>query len=67
MKLFGENWQKTLNDAGMNYFKDFSDSWQKALNESGTDAFKKFAENWQKQMRKEYWPDIADRLESKES
>ncbi|KAA3617169.1 MAG: biopolymer transporter Tol [Calditrichaeota bacterium] len=24
------------------------------------------AENWQKQMRKEYWPDIADRLESKE-
>jgi len=25
-----------------------------------------FAENWQKQMRKEYWPDIADRMESKE-
>lgn len=24
------------------------------------------AENWQKQMRKEYWPDIANRLESKE-
>lgn len=24
-----------------------------------------FAENWQKQMRKEYWPDIADRVESK--
>jgi hypothetical protein len=25
-----------------------------------------FAENWQKQMRKEYWPDIANRLESDE-
>ena len=24
------------------------------------------AENWQKQMRKEYWPDIANRVESKE-
>ena len=25
-----------------------------------------FAENWQKQMRKEYWPDIANRVESKD-
>lgn len=27
---------------------------------------KEFIDNWQKQMRKEYWPDIANRVESKD-
>ena len=47
-QLFGENWQKALNEAGMNSFKEFGENWQKALNDSNTASFKQFTENWQK-------------------
>ena len=50
MKLFGENWQKSLNDVGMNSFKEFTENWQKALNDTNASTFKQFAENWQKSL-----------------
>ena len=47
LKLFGENWQQALNEAGIKSFQ-FMESWQKALSDSNASAFRQFAENWQK-------------------
>jgi Tol biopolymer transport system component len=39
---------------------------ENALNSALGVKMKDLSEDWQKEMRKEYWPDIADRLEPKE-
>ena len=50
MEFFDEEWQKAMNEAGANTFKQFSERWQKGINEYGTDSFKKFGQGGQKFM-----------------
>ena len=52
-KDFGENWQKSLNDANASVFKGFAENWQKSLSSSGLDQMnaygemmKQFATTW---------------------
>jgi len=48
MKLFGENWFKSMNPSGTEPFKQFGENWEKAMSEYSGQAFKQFSDSWQK-------------------
>lgn len=59
LKEFYENWQKTMNDAALDAFKQLGYSWQKITNESAIkqlqtygEIMNAFAQTWQKMWRK---------------
>ncbi len=54
MEFFDEEWQKAMNKAGANMFKQFSESWPKAINEHDVDLFKKFGQGGQKFMHESF-------------
>lgn len=50
MKQFGENWLKSMTDAGFLSFKDFNEQWKKAVENYDVKSFQEFGQNWQNMM-----------------